>query len=76
MKNFLNSQRDSINEDYESATTTPVQNKLSKRAPLGLYGVDLTELAKAGKLDPVIGRSQIEGRVITILSRRTKIILC
>jgi len=69
---FLNSQRDSINEDYESATTTPVQKTTRQKGALGLYGVDLTELAKAGKLDPVIGRSQIEDRVITILSRRTK----
>ena len=72
LEEFLNSQRDSINEDYESATTTPVQKQTKQKGALGLYGVDLTELAKAGKLDPVIGRSQIEDRVITILSRRTK----
>ncbi|KAJ2230808.1 hypothetical protein IWW45_005665 [Coemansia sp. RSA 485] len=36
------------------------------------YGVDMTELAKNGKLDPVIGRDDIIRRVIQILSRRTK----
>jgi ATP-dependent Clp protease ATP-binding subunit ClpB len=36
------------------------------------YGRDLVELAKSGKLDPVIGRDQEIRRVIRILSRRTK----
>uniref|UniRef100_A0A7C6A8C4 Chaperone protein ClpB n=1 Tax=candidate division WOR-3 bacterium TaxID=2052148 RepID=A0A7C6A8C4_UNCW3 len=36
------------------------------------FGRDLTELAKAGKLDPVIGRDDEIRRVIQVLSRRTK----
>ncbi|MEI6111904.1 MAG: Clp protease N-terminal domain-containing protein, partial [Cyanobium sp. ELA712] len=36
------------------------------------YGRDLTEAAKAGKLDPVIGRDEEIRRTIQILSRRTK----
>ena len=36
------------------------------------YGRDLTELAKEGKIDPVIGRDEEIRRVIRILSRRTK----
>jgi len=36
------------------------------------YGRDLTELAAAGKLDPIIGRETETERVIQILSRRTK----
>lgn len=36
------------------------------------YGTDLTELAKQGKLDPVIGRDDEIRRTIQILSRRTK----
>jgi ATP-dependent Clp protease ATP-binding subunit ClpB len=36
------------------------------------YGVDLTEAARAGKLDPVIGRDNEIRRVIQVLSRRTK----
>jgi ATP-dependent Clp protease ATP-binding subunit ClpB len=36
------------------------------------YGVDLTERARLGKLDPVIGRDEEIRRVIQVLSRRTK----
>ncbi len=36
------------------------------------YGIDLTERAKLGKLDPVIGRDEEIRRVIQVLSRRTK----
>ena len=43
-----------------------------EKAALEEYGVDLTERAKAGKLDPVIGRDAEIHRTIQILSRRTK----
>jgi ATP-dependent Clp protease ATP-binding subunit ClpB len=36
------------------------------------YGLDLTEAARAGKIDPVIGRDEEIRRVIQVLSRRTK----
>ena len=36
------------------------------------YGVDLTERAREGKLDPVIGRDSEIRRVVQVLSRRTK----
>lgn len=39
---------------------------------LGQYGLNLTELAKKGKIDPVIGRDAEISRVIEILNRRTK----
>jgi ATP-dependent Clp protease ATP-binding subunit ClpB len=39
---------------------------------LGKYGRDLTQLAKQGKLDPVIGRDEEIRRVVQVLSRRTK----
>lgn len=39
---------------------------------LDKYGNDLTELARRGKLDPVIGRDDEIRRCIQILSRRTK----
>lgn len=39
---------------------------------LNKYGKNLNELAKAGKLDPVIGRDEEIRRVLQILSRRTK----
>ena len=49
--------------------------KYLKKTPLkflGRYGKDLTEEARAGKLDAVIGREQEIERVVTVLSRRTK----
>ncbi|CAG8426946.1 unnamed protein product [Penicillium salamii] len=43
-----------------------------EKSALEQYGVDLTDKAKAGKLDPVIGRDGEIHRTIQILSRRTK----
>ena len=40
--------------------------------PLKKYGRNLVELAKSGKLDPVIGRDSEIRRIVRILSRRTK----
>lgn len=39
---------------------------------LSQYSVDLTEMAKEGKLDPVIGRHEEIRRTLQILARRTK----
>lgn len=47
-------------------------NPEEKYEALTKYGTDLTELARLGKLDPVIGRDEEIRRVIEILSRRTK----
>ncbi len=44
----------------------------SKTPALDSFGRDLTELARQGKLDPVIGRQNEIERVVQILSRRTK----
>jgi ATP-dependent Clp protease ATP-binding subunit ClpB len=48
------------------------QNPESTYAALEKYGRDLTTEARAGKLDPVIGRDDEIRRVIQVLSRRTK----
>ncbi len=48
------------------------QNPEGKYEALEKYGRDLTELARKGKLDPVIGRDEEVRRVIQVLSRRTK----
>lgn len=48
------------------------QNPEGKYQALEKYGNDLTELARRGKLDPVIGRDDEIRRCIQILSRRTK----
>lgn len=50
----------------------PQQQAESDESALEKYGRDLTEQAKAGKLDPVIGRDEEIRRVIQVLSRRTK----
>jgi ATP-dependent Clp protease ATP-binding subunit ClpC len=44
----------------------------SKTPTLDALGIDLTEAARAGRLDPVIGREREIERVIQILARRTK----
>lgn len=48
------------------------QSPESTYQALDKYGRDLTELARKGKLDPVIGRDEEIRRVIQVLSRRTK----
>ncbi|MHB8437913.1 MAG: ATP-dependent chaperone ClpB [Acidimicrobiales bacterium] len=48
------------------------QNPEEQYQALERYGRDLTELARQGKLDPVIGRDDEIRRVIQVLSRRTK----
>ena len=48
------------------------QSPEGKYQALKRYGRDLNELAKAGKLDPVIGRDDEIRRVLQVLSRRTK----
>ncbi len=48
------------------------QSPEEKFQPLEKYGRDLTELARTGKLDPVIGRDMEIRRIMQVLSRRTK----
>jgi ATP-dependent Clp protease ATP-binding subunit ClpB len=48
------------------------QEQEGQRQALQKYTIDLTERAKAGKLDPVIGRDEEIRRVIQVLQRRTK----
>ncbi len=48
------------------------QNPETTYEALGKYGSDLTDLARKGKIDPVIGRDEEIRRVVQVLSRRTK----
>ncbi|MDE3972278.1 ATP-dependent chaperone ClpB [Glaesserella parasuis] len=48
------------------------QNAEETRQALQKYTIDLTERAKAGKLDPVIGRDEEIRRTVQVLQRRTK----
>ncbi|MDQ4078541.1 MAG: ATP-dependent chaperone ClpB [Chloroflexota bacterium] len=59
-------------QSIRGSTRVTSQNPESTYDALTQYGQDLTELARSGKLDPVIGRDEEIRRVIQILSRRTK----
>ncbi len=58
--------------EYDSNTSTISGKGKSSTPELDKYSTDLTELARLGKLDPVIGRENETQRLIQILSRRTK----
>ncbi len=47
-------------------------NKKARKTALDFFGTDLTALARAGKLDPVVGREPQIRRLVTVLNRRTK----
>jgi ATP-dependent Clp protease ATP-binding subunit ClpB len=63
---------------FEALTTVRGSQRVTTQNPEGTYqaleryGRDLTDLARKGKLDPVIGRDEEIRRVIQVLSRRTK----
>ena len=59
-------------EDGGARTTRGANGKAQKTPTVNAYGRDLTELARQGALDPVIGREKELRRVVQILSRRTK----
>lgn len=60
--------------DYQQAVEDDVKKGVKQRrgGALDTFGTDLTSKAKAGELDPVIGRDEQQERLVTILSRRTK----
>jgi len=62
-----------LNEDAPNASGEPRNASGNTNTPtLNQFGRDLTELAREGKFDPIIGRDKEIERVIQILSRRTK----
>jgi ATP-dependent Clp protease ATP-binding subunit ClpC len=71
LEEFLDRQQDDLRGEYASIPAR-TEKQTKHKGALGTFGTDLTTLAKAGKLDPVIGRDVQEERVVTILSRRTK----
>ncbi len=58
--------------EQRGATPGAAAQRQSKTPYLDALGTDLTEMAEAGRLDPIIGRQHEIERVIQILSRRTK----
>ncbi len=60
-------------DEIDESVKPKSKSKGNKKTPtLDKFGRDLTELAKSGKIDPVIGRSAEIDRVLQILCRRTK----
>ena len=58
--------------DDAKGRTEGANGKAQKTPTINAYGRDLTELARQGSLDPVIGRTKELKRIVQILSRRTK----
>lgn len=69
LEQFLNRQQ---YNDEESTDTSRRGKKSKKKTALDFFGTDLTDQARKGKLDPVVGRETQIRRVVTILNRRTK----
>ncbi len=67
LEEYLDRNGEANVEEVERPTKQP-----REKGMLGVFGTDLTAKAKAGELDPVIGRKDQEERIVTILSRRTK----
>ncbi len=70
LEQFLNKQqyeeRDSVGQ------TKGRRTKKQRKTALDFFGTDLTNMARQGKLDPVVGREPQIKRVVTVLNRRTK----
>ncbi|MDO4419298.1 MAG: ATP-dependent Clp protease ATP-binding subunit [Ruminococcus sp.] len=77
VNSVLTALKASLNEDSEKDFSADMPHKQSegkgsKSKALEKFGRDLTEAAKSGEIDPVIGRENEIRRVVEILSRRTK----
>ncbi len=70
VEQFLNRQQ--YEEEDRAKSGGRRRSKNSRKTALEFFGTDMTELARKGKLDPVVGREPQIRRVITILNRRTK----
>jgi ATP-dependent Clp protease ATP-binding subunit ClpC len=68
LEEFLDRQQSS----FEQGNVTDKPKRKAKGGALETFGTDLTARARAGELDPVIGRDAEQDRMITILMRRTK----
>jgi ATP-dependent Clp protease ATP-binding subunit ClpC len=68
LEDFLDRQQN----DFDQTDTAEKAKRKNKGGALETFGTDLTARARAGELDPVIGRDAEQDRMITILMRRTK----
>lgn len=71
LEQYLNRQQYEYDNQAEGKTSTK-RRKGARQTALDFFGTDLTEKARAGELDPVVGREDQIKRIITILGRRTK----
>jgi ATP-dependent Clp protease ATP-binding subunit ClpC len=71
LEQFMNKQQYG-EEGGDSTETARRGRSKGRKTALDFYGTDITAQARAGKLDPVVGREAQIRRVITILNRRTK----
>ncbi len=69
IEQFLNRQQ---YEEQSPDGQGRIRTKQRRKSALDFFGTDLTAQARAGKLDPVVGRESQINRVITVLNRRTK----
>ncbi|MGK7900456.1 MAG: ATP-dependent chaperone ClpB [Hormoscilla sp.] len=70
--NCTRTQLEETIKDIRGSQKVTDQSPENRYAALEKYGRDLTEQARTGKLDPVIGRDEEIRRVIQVLSRRSK----
>ncbi|MCA9338442.1 ATP-dependent Clp protease ATP-binding subunit [Candidatus Saccharibacteria bacterium] len=71
LEEFFDRQIDDYHQGRDENATKKKQQK-TRGGSLEVYGTDLTQKARAGELDPVIGRDREQERLVTILSRRSK----
>ena len=74
LEEFFDRQHSAFHENEASDAQSAQQTRRGngRGGALDTFGTDLTAKARAGELDPVIGRDAQEERMVTILSRRTK----
>ncbi len=70
IEQYLN--RQSYEYDSANEGSTRTARKRRPKTALDFFGMDLTEKARNGELDPVVGRERQIRRMVTILGRRTK----
>lgn len=71
IEQYLSRQQYEYDSVSDGATRTS-HKKRNRQTALDYFGTDLTERARAGTLDPVVGREKQIRRIITILGRRNK----
>lgn len=72
LEQFLNRQQYDDMENADNGGTPRQSKSKGRKTAVDYFGTDLTAEARAGKLDPVVGRDNQIRRVVTILNRRTK----